>query len=578
MRLRIQRTQNDAHYYAIESTYSEGKHSSKVVMKLGLESEIRKEHPEPEKWAREYLAELTKKEKEEGGAVRIDFHPQEQMKLGEQSTWNGGYLFLQQIYSNLGLDKICAQIARRHSFDYDLNSILSRLLYGRILQPGSKLSTCEFSGRLLEKPNFQQHQVYRALSVLAEESDFIQAELYRRSKKLGERNDKRLYYDCTNYYFEIEMEADDKQYGHSKENRPNPIIQMGLMMDGDGIPLAYCIHPGNTNEQTTLRPLEQQIIRDFDHREFVVCTDAGLSSSANRLFNSLGGRRFITAQSLKQLPQPLQEWALSPKGWHLPDDRKEYDLNTVLSDEKQYTAFHDAVFVKEQSYTLKDVPQRFIVTFSIKYMEYLRTVRSRQVKRAQKIIDVPSDMQKNRPTDCKRFIQQTFLTEDGEIANAHQVTLDVEKIADEERFDGFYAVATNLEDSVQKIIRINRRRWEIEECFRIMKHEFKARPVYLQRKDRIRAHFLTCFLALTLFRYLEKQLNCRFTVEQIISTLADMSFHEIPGSGFVPCYTRTEITDALHHAFDFRTDSQLIPISAMKKIFTRTKKAEQLLK
>ncbi len=578
MRLRIQRTQNDAHYYAIQSTYANGKHSSKVIMKLGLESELRKEHEDPEAWAKAYLAELTRKEKEEGAAIRIDLHPFAQIPLDEQRTWHGGYLFLQQIYTNLGLDHICKQISKRHEFEYDLNSILSRLIYGRILQPGSKRSTVEFSKELLEKPNFTQHQVYRALSVLAAEADFIQASVYKNSKRFSPRNDERLYYDCTNYYFEIEMEDGDRQYGHSKENRPNPIIQMGLMMDADGIPLAYCIHPGNTNEQTTLKPLEKQIFEDFQHREFVLCTDAGLSSAANRAFNSVGGRRFITVQSLKQLPQPLQQWALSPYDWRLPGETGKFNLDKILNSEELYCKYHDASFYKEQQYILKGIPQRFIVTFSIRYFEYLRTLRARQIKRAEKLIENPSSLDANRPTDCKRFVQQSFLTEDGEIAGSRQVILDTERITEEERFDGFYAVATNLTDGVEKIISINRRRWEIEECFRIMKHEFKARPVYLQRQERIHAHFLTCFLALTVYRYLEKVLQCRFTTEQITSTLRSMQFHEITGSGYIPCYKRTAVTDALHEVFGFHTDSSILPPSAMKKIFSKTKKPAPLLK
>lgn len=578
MRLKITRTANDATYYGIQSTYVNGKHSSKIVMRLGKESELKKQHEDPEAWAKAYLAQLTEEEKAKDTKVRLELFPGRRIEPEDQQLYNGGYLFLQKIYYDLGLDQICNTISNKYKIEYDLNSILSRLIYGRIIHPSSKRETAEYSKTLIEQPKFNQHQVYRALDVLQRESDYIQSEVYKNSLKLGHREDGKLYYDCTNYYFEIEMESDDRQYGYSKEHRPNPIIQMGLMMDGDGIPLAYCLNPGNTNENITLRPLEKQIIRDFGHSEFVICTDAGLASLNNRKFNSIGNRKFVTVQSIKTMKSQFKEWALSPKGWHLTGDKKEYCLTDILSDENIYASMKDRIFYKEQWINEDNLEQRYIVTFSIKYMEYLRTVRARQVAHAEKAIKGKSVTKRSNSNDYKRFIASVSTTEDGEIAENSSFFLNTEAIADEAQYDGFYAVATNLEDSPEEIIKINKCRWEIEECFRIMKHEMKARPVYLQIKDRIRAHFLVCYLSLIIYRYLEKRLSGEFTCEQIISTISGMMFHNIPGSGWMPMYTRSAITDALHDSFGFHTDYQIVPSLDMKKICTSTRKKQKVLK
>ena len=208
-----------------------------------------------------------------------------------QTSFNVGYLFLQDIYYKLKLDKICNKIAKQYQFKFDLNEILSKLIYSRVLFPASKLKTLELSQRFLEQPNFEYQHIERALPVLCDNMYFIQSELYKNSKEYMKRNNKILYYDCTNYYFEIEEENGLKQYGKSKENRPNPIVQMGLFMDGNGIPLAFDITPGNTNEQKTLQPLEEKIINDFECAEFVVCTDAGLASKTNRKFNDKNNRK-----------------------------------------------------------------------------------------------------------------------------------------------------------------------------------------------------------------------------------------------------------------------------------------------
>ena len=569
MRLSVSKSVNSASLYIIKSIYENGVRSTKVVEKLGTEKELREKlnGADPYKWAKQYIAELTRKEEEGQREALIKYSPASLIEKNEQRCFNGGYLFLQKIYRQLGLDKICREITKRHEFDFNLDSILSRLLYARLIYPGSKLETYRLSSRFLEPPDFTLHQIYRALDVLAKESDFIQAQLYKNSVRSLGRNTGVLYYDCTNFFFEIEEEDGLRQYGVSKEHRPNPIVQLGLFMDGDGVPLSFCVNKGNTNEQVTMRPLEQKLLDDFRLSRFVVCTDAGLASAANRRFNNKGERGYITTQSIKKLKGYLRVWALEANGWRLPGDNKVYDISAL--DEELDS---DKIYYKERWIKENDIEERLVVTYSLKYRIYLRALRNRQLERAIKLIKKnPGRLKKSRHTDCKRFIVQTHCTDDGELAAKTSLSLDTKLIASEEAYDGFYAVVTNLEDGASQIIAVNRRRWEIEECFRIMKSEFKARPIYLSRDERIEAHILTCFLSLTLYRYLEKALGERFACHNIITTLRDMNFFKVRGEGFIPTYTRTDLTDALHEAFGFRTDFEIIRIQMMKNIFKASK-------
>lgn len=572
MRLKVTKSKNAASLYVIKSVYNPKtqSNSSKVVEKLGTEAELREKlsGQDPYEWARKYIAELNKKEKEETRKVLLPFEQAKLLPKGEQHSFNGGYLFLQQIYHQLGLHKICKEISEKHKFEFNLDSIFSRLIYGRIIFPSSKLSTYEQSHKFIEQPDFQLHQVYRALEMISSESDFIQSQLYKNSLKISKRNTGILYYDCTNYFFEIEEGEGLKQYGYSKEHRPNPIVQMGLFMDGDGIPLAFNITKGNTNEQVTLKPLEQQILSDFNLSKFVVCTDAGLASNDNRKFNDTQNRRFITTQSIKKLKKHLKEWALDPTGWRLTKDANEYDLTSI--DE---TAYKNSIFYKERWIKENNLEQKLIVTYSIKYRDYQRKIRNSQIDRAQKLIDTnPSKLKKAKQNDYKRFIEKTSCTKDGEIAEQDIYSINLNIIAQESVYDGFYAVCTNLEDDGSEITKINKRRWEIEESFRIMKSEFKARPVYLKKDERIEAHFTTCFIALMIYRMLEKKLEEKYTANEIITGLRDMNFYESKGNGYIPTYTRTDFTDTLHETFKFRTDYEIVTQKNMKKIIKATKK------
>jgi transposase len=569
MRLCVSKSKNAASLYVIKTIYKNGKQYTKMVEKLGTYAELQKKlnGQDPIKWANNYIEELNQKEKEENQEVILKRSPSKVIPKGEQRSFNGGYLFLQKIYYQLKLEKLCKEISQKYKFTFNLDSIFSRLLYSRIIYPSSKLATFELSKKFFEQPDFELQHIYRALEVIAKETDSIQSSLYSNSLKVSKRNTGVLYYDCTNYFFEIEQEDGLKQYGPSKEHRPNPIVQMGLFMDGDGIPLAFSINKGNTNEQLTLKPLEQKILSDFDLSKFVVCTDAGLASDSNRKFNDRSERAFITTQSIKKLKAYLMEWALDPKGWSLDDDGKTYDI-TALDEKKD----KDKVFHKERWIKETGLEQRIVVTYSIKYRDYQRKIRDNQVARAQKVIDSnPGKLKKCNPNDYKRFINRTNCTVDGEVAERETYSINTELISREEAFDGFYAVCTNLEDDAPAIIKVNRRRWEIEECFRIMKTEFKARPVYLSRDDRIMAHFMTCFISLVMYRLLEKKLNGKYTCQEIISGLKEMNFLEEKGEGYTPAYTRTDFTDDLHNAFGFRTDYQIVKTSQMKKIFKITK-------
>lgn len=575
-------------YRAVKTVRIDGKNKTLIVKSFGSEKFICETYgvTDAKAWAKEQVRLMNEAENEDSAKFNIELCAGADLPMDDQRRFNGGYLFLQDIYYELGLDKICRAISARHLFEYDLNDILSRLIYARILYPSSKKSSFEDSGKFIEQPSFALHDVYRALSVLAEESDYIQSRLFKNSASLSQRKTGVVYYDCTNFYFEIEQAEDDKQYGAGKENRPLPIVEMGLFMDSDGIPIAFGISPGNENEQNTMIPLEEKMIQKFDMSRFVVCTDAGLSSATNRYFNSYdkedGCRCFITTQSIKKLKSHLKEWALAPQGWLLSGDPSGavYDIRELNDKGDKDKIFFKSRWIKENS-VINDsgfsktvvIEQQLIVSYSIKYRDYLRSIRNGQVERAEKMVrSGDSACARKRQNDPKRFIKTDHATDTGEAAEKSVSYIDRRVIQDEEQYDGFYAVCTNLEDEPETIIKVNKRRWEIEECFRIMKTDFEARPVYVKRQDRILAHFMTCFIALIVYRYLEKKLDERYTIDQIISTLQEMDFMKYEGKGYQPVYTRTQLTDALHEAFGFCTSKQIVPVKKMRNICSQTKK------
>lgn len=576
MRIRTIKTTNTVQYAIIKDVNKNGKRTTCIYENLGTLDKIklRAGDENPLVWLDNYVKELNRISKEEKMPVIIRKDPAKIIDKNLQSSFNIGYLFLQDIYYKLKLDKICNKISEKYQFKFDLNDIMAKLVYSRILFPSSKLKMLELSRRFLEQPNFDYQHIERALPVICKNMDFIQSELYKNSNEYMERNNKILYYDCTNYFFEVEEENGLKQYGKSKENRPNPIVQMGLFMDGNGIPLAFDITPGNTNEQTTLQPLEEKIITDFECAEFVVCTDAGLASKANRKFNDKNNRKFVTTQSIKKLKSHLKDEVLDlTTGWRTSGSNKTFNISNLRTDEKLIEKYRDKIFYKERWVKEDGLEQRLIVTYSVKYQEYQKNIRNNQINRAKKIIaSNPEKLKKPKQNDPKRFIKTLNVTKDGELAEKSIYIIDQNIIDNEAKYDGLYAVCTNLEDSVEDIIKVNKRRWEIEESFRIMKTDFKSRPVYHSKDEMIKAHFLTCFLALIVYRYVEKKLDEKYTAPEIIETLREMNMKLENNEAYIPNYIRTDLTDDLHDKFGFRTDFEVISDKNIRKILKQTKK------
>lgn len=569
------KAENAESFYICKSyTKANGSTTSAIVRKLGTLEQLLPEHGPTRDdvlaWAKNEVKIETEKYKKEKEAqtVLIPFHADRQLDYNKQVFFRGGYLFLQSFYYQLQMNKTCRKLKQKYKFKYDINAILSDLIYARILEPCSKRSSYKVASEFLEKPSYELHDVYRALDVLGTECDLIQAEVYKNSHFLGERNDKILYYDCSNYYFEIEQEDGNKKYGKSKEHRPNPIIQMGLFMDGDGIPLAFSLFPRNANEQISLKPLEKKVLEDFGCQKFIYCSDAGLGSESIRKYNHMGERAYIVTQSIKKLKKDEKEWALNPQGFKRVSDDAPVDITKLSEDDK-------GLYYKDEPYTTKKLHQRLIITYSPKYALYQKSIRDKQIERAQKMLD-SGNTKKNRknPNDPARFIGTLAVTKEGEAADVKHY-LDENKISEEGQYDGFYAVCTDLlDDEVDDILKVSEGRWQIEECFRIMKTDFSARPIYLQDENRIKAHFLICFLALTIYRFLEKKLGSKYTCEKLLDTLKGMNFAEIQEQGFTPLYKREAITDDLHDVCGFRTDYQFITKSKMRNIQKKSKGKE----
>ena len=575
MKVTTSKSKNSESFYIAKSYINnKGKSTSVNVRKLGTLKELLVDHgptrDDVMQWAKEEARQETLKYKKEQQteSVPVTFHSSQKLDYGQQVLYRGGYLFPQAFYYRLQLDKTCRKLREKYKFKYDINAILSDLVYARILEPASKRSSYKTASEFLEKPSYQLHDLYRSLDVLGNESDFIQSEVYKNSHLLGKRNDNILYYDCTNYYFEIGQADGDKKYGKSKEHRPNPIIQMGLFMDGDGIPLAFSLFPGNANEQTSLKPLETKVLQDFGCTKFIYCSDAGLGSESIKRINHAGERAFIVTQSIKKLNKDDKKWALNKNGFRRVSDDTPVNLSEITEDD-------NGLYYKDEPYTPHTLHQRLIVTYSPKYARYQKSIRDAQVERAEKMLRAGTVKKERRnPNDPARFIGKIAATEDGEAAKIHNY-LDTEKIEQESLYDGMYAVTTDLlDDDIKDILKVSEGRWEIEECFRIMKTDFEARPVFLHDDIRIKAHFLICFLALVIYRYLEKDLKNAFSCETILDKLRTMNFADIQEQGFIPLYTRDKLTDALHNVCGFETDCKFITKRQMKKIQKRSKGRE----
>lgn len=575
MRLKTSKSKNATLYYIIKDyTNITGKRSTKIFEKLGNQDQVEKRFGKNDtiNKIREYINELNEEDKET--LLKQEFNPNKRISPRVKKQFNIGFLFLEKLYSQLNIKDICDSISNKYKFQFDLNEILSYLVYARIIYPSSKLKTFKQCQNFIEQPKFKLHDEYRALSYIAENMDFIQEQLFNNSKKVIKRNSNVVYYDCTNYFFDIDNEDDLRKYGISKEHRPNPIVGMGLFMDGDGLPLSCNIYPGNQNEQKTLIPEETKIVNNFklDSTKMILCTDAGLSSDEIKKFNIKDNRGFVITQSLNKLKGEYKNQVFDKSGWRISNDLKKiYNLETIENDDSLREKYYETLFYKIIQTETKSVKQDLIITFCFKYFDYNRNIRNNQIERAKKSIETNNVTRKGKnQNDYRRFIDSLNSTDNGEIAENTTYSINQALINEESKYDGYYALTTNLIGDISEIFKIVKGRWEIEESFRIMKSDFLARPVNLSREDRIKAHFMTCFISLFIYRLLEKKLDYKYTTSQILDTIRNMNMFEQKGLGFEPIYERTNITDDLHDLFKFNTDLEIVSYKKMKKIFNIT--------
>lgn len=617
---RFQSTSKGTSAY-IQKTIREGAKTKTITVKcLGLLSDIAREQgcADPREWVRQLAARMTRDEREAASKVSVELSPVKTVDEGVLPLRVCGDLLLLPLYNALGLPGICGGIQAGSRVKYDLNEILRTLVVGRILFPGSKTATYVKAGSLVRPPGFAEHDMFRALSLLCGHIDDIQAGIYKNSLSVMPRRDKVIFYDCTNFYFEIEKgDADHvdretgevveglRRYGKSKEHRPDPIVQMGMFMDYDGIPLAFSIFPGNSSEQTSLKPLEETLQREFGLTEFVVSTDAGLGSEENRLYNMEGRREYITVQSLKKLKEKDLEMALNPCGWHVsyrgdadrrppldPEDprRDTFNLDGLRNrpdarENLRDTTFYREIIVVKES-TDKDGKttrrnERVIVTYNNDFAIYQQATRREQVERAAKIVRRGSTQSRQTQQDARRFVEVSHMSANGEPAVRTEMAVDYDRVESEARLDGFYAFGTSLDDDAVDVLRIRSFHHEIEHLFRTTKTFLEARPVFLSRQERIRSHFLICFIAMVILKLLQRQLTrdsaqCHgsdpLTIDRLIETLCSFKVGHIQGHGYIPMFTRTELTDRLQQLANVDISTEIIPTRRMNKYYRNVKK------
>lgn len=575
MRLNIRKIGNYSYYSIIKDyTNLKGKRTTKIFEKLGNETQVKKRFGKTDTLnsIKAYINELNNENKED--LLIKEFNPNKRISPGIKKRFNVGYLFLEKLYNQLNIKNICECIQDKYQFHFNLNEILSYLIYARIIYPSSKLETFKQCQNFIIQPSFKLHDEYRALGYIAENINYIQEQLFINSKSIIKRNSKIIYYDCTNYFFEIDDEDDFRKYGMSKEHKPNPIVGMGLFMDGDGLPLSFNIYPGNKNEQTTLISEETKIVNNFklDDTKIILCTDAGLASDEIKNFNIKDNRAFVITQSLKKLKEEYKNRVFENADWRMVGDLKNtYNISDISSDDELIKKYYDTLFYKIIETETKSVKQDLVVTFSFKYFDYNRNIRNSQIERAKKSIETNNVTRKGKnQNDYRRFIEGINSTDNGEVAENTTYSINQSIIDNEEKYDGYYALTTNLVGDINEVFKIVKGRWEIEESFRIMKSDFLTRPINLSREDRIKAHFMTCFISLFIYRLLEKRLDNKYTINKILNTLKSMEVLEHKGLGFEPLYERTDLTDELHELFKFNTDYEIISYKKIKKIFNTT--------
>lgn len=604
MKLWYDRKSKDPTYFVQLGIRNGKKTTTKNVARIGKHSELLKITDDPLSYAKEQVRlfnEEAEKNKTLPLELRINFA--EKIKatdaVASSSTrLNIGYFVLQQLYHELGLGSFFHEIAADSKITFDPNLVNRFLTFSRILDPDSKLGTHQHLGNYYEQPEFEYVHILRTMDLLQEHYDEYISHLFEKSCNIVKRDTSVCFYDCTNYYFEIETDDDDyvdevtgemikgmRKYGPSKQHQPAPLVEMGLFMDADGIPLSMCITSGSDNEQTTAIPLEKKLVKMFKGKKFIYCADAGLGSLNIRNFNSMGGRAFIVTQSIKKLSKKLQTAVFNDCGYRLLSSNDAVSLQEMKSFDrfdpenlelykdmayKVITAdsafdlglYEDKQFKNGNTRKVKSkavVKQKVIITFSRKAMEYQRYIRNRQIERAKAMLsNLDPDTYKKGPNDVTRFIKRTSATRTGERAT-DLYELDLDKIAEEEKYDGFYAVATNLDDDVRTIIGISSNRYKIEDCFRVMKTNLSARPVYHHKRDRIIAHFMICYTALLIHRLLQTKLDrygAHFSTESIIQTLQNMEVANIEDMCYMSTYSSSQVCTALNAVFDLGLDKK----------------------
>lgn len=613
MKLYYDKRLKDPTYYIQQGFRNGKKTTTKNIKRLGKHSELLLITDDP----LEYAKNVVKKMNEEYRSgrsefvVTMDFNeriPSSDSPCSNSTSLNIGYLYLKDIYAKLNLSDFFKSVSSDRKITYDCNKICQFLTYARILDPASKYGTYDKLDTYYEKPQVEYQHMIRFLDILDRNSDKYLKHLFDNSENIVKRDTSVMYYDCTNYFFETEKPDEEivdevtgeiilglRQFGISKENKTSPIVEMGLIMDSRGIPISMCIHPGNTNEQLTAVPLEKEVIKMTGNKKFIYCADAGLGSYNIRKFNDMGGRAYIVTQSVKKLGQEIKDIVFNDSNYRLLSNDDAITLKEMRTfnkkDANNLSLYNDFAYKVIPANTAMDtglyeekvykngrtkkvkakgtLHQYIIVTFSRKMMEYQRTIRERQLERAKKLLRLkdPEKIKKG-PNDIRRFLKNTS-------SDTANYVLDMDKIHEEEKYDGFYAVATNLDDSAKDILAVAQNRYKIEDCFRIMKTNFDARPVFLRKPERIRAHFLICYTALLIYRLMECKLDdnlTHVTTSNLIKTLRNMNVVNMDDMYYKSIYSGSQALDALERCFELQLNRKYYRPSDLNKIVKKFSK------
>lgn len=613
MKLYYDKRLKDPTYYIQQGFRNGKKTTTKNIKRLGKHSELLLITDDPLEYAKNEVKKMNEEYRSGRSefVVTMDFNeriPSTDSPCSNSTSLNIGYLYLKEIYAKLNLSDFFKSVSSDRKITYDCNKICQFLTYARILDPASKYGTYDKLDTYYEKPQVEYQHMIRFLDILDRNSDKYLKYLFDNSENIVKRDTSVMYYDCTNYFFETEKPDEEivdevtgeiilglRQFGISKENKTSPIVEMGLIMDSRGIPISMCIHPGNTNEQLTAVPLEKEVIKMTGNKKFIYCADAGLGSYNIRKFNDMGGRAYIVTQSVKKLGQEIKDIVFNDSNYRLLSNDDAITLKEMRTfnkkDANNLSLYNDFAYKVIPANTAMDtglyeekvykngrtkkvkakgtLHQYIIVTFSRKMMEYQRTIRERQLERAKKLLRLkdPEKIKKG-PNDIRRFLKNTS-------SDTANYVLDMDKIHEEEKYDGFYAVATNLDDSAKDILAVAQNRYKIEDCFRIMKTNFDARPVFLRKPERIRAHFLICYTALLIYRLMECKLDdnlTHVTTSNLIKTLRNMKVVNMDDMYYKSIYSGSQALDALERCFELQLNRKYYRPSDLNKIVKKFSK------